>query len=82
MLMSCVCASYNRQWECLAEESAAVKKRPSSGTTRDPVRRLAADHCRGPGTASHAMTVSAYMSVRSPLGGGGLYALRAGRHWL
>ena len=30
-------------------------------------------------TASHAMTVSAYMRVRSPLDGGGLYALRAGR---
>ena len=30
-------------------------------------------------TASHAMTVSAYVSVRSPLVGGGLYALRAGR---
>ena len=30
-------------------------------------------------TASHAMTVCAYVRVRSPLDGGGLYALRAGR---
>ena len=54
-------------------------ERPSSSTTRDPVRRRAADHLRGPGTSYHAMTVIADISVVSPLDGGGLYALRAGR---
>ena len=67
---------------CLAEESAAVRKRPSSSPTRDPGRRRAADHRCGPGTFYHAMTVIAYISVVSPLVGGGLYALRAGRHRL
>ena len=79
MLRGCVCALKDRNPVCLSEESAAVKKRPSSSTTRDPVRRRAADHCRGPGTFYHAMTVIAYISVISPLDGGGLYALRAGR---
>ena len=78
-ITSCVCALKDRQWECLSEESAAFRKRPSSGTTRDPVRRRAADCFRSPGTFYHAMTVIAYISVISPLDGGGLYALRAGR---
>jgi len=82
MLRSCVCATYERYPVCLAEESAAVMERPSSDTTRDPVRRRAADHLRGPGTSYHAMTDIAYISVVSPLDGGGLYALRAGRHRL
>ena len=79
MLRSCVYASYDHQRVCLSEESAAVKKRPSSSTTRDPVRRRAADHRCGPGTFYHAMNVSANMNDISPLDGGGLYALRAGR---
>lgn len=79
MLRSCVCVSYDRQRKYLVVESAAFRKRPSSGTTRDPVRRRAADCFRSPGTFYHAMTVIAYISVISPLDGGGLYALRAGR---
>ena len=42
----------------------------------------AADHLRGPGTSYHAMTVIANISVISPLDGGGLLALRAGRRRL
>ena len=64
---------------CLSEESAAVRSgaRQEEGTPFPHPR--AADCCRSPFPASHAMTVSAYVKVRSPLVGGGLYALRAGR---
>ena len=69
----------DRQWECLSEESAAVKERSSSGTTRDPVRRRAADHRCGPGTFYHVWTIIGNFNVPTSLDGGGLYALRAGR---
>lgn len=64
---------------CLSEESAAVKKRPSSSPTRDPGRRRAADHRCGPGTFYNVWTIIGNFNVPTSLNGGGLYALRAGR---
>ena len=64
---------------CLSEESAAVIKRPSSSTTRDPVRRRAADCFRSPSTSYHVWTIIGNINVPTSLDGGGLYALRAGR---
>ena len=64
---------------CLSEESAAVRSgaRQEEGTPFP--RPRAADCCRSPFTASHAMTVSANIIVVTTPVGGGLYALRAGR---
>ena len=64
---------------CLSEESAAVGAARFKGKPRPFPRQRAADHSRGPGVFYHAMTVSANMDHNSPLVGGGLYALRAGR---
>ena len=63
-------------------ESAAVRggARQEEGTPFPHPR--AADCVRSPFAASHAMTVSANMDHNSPLVGGELYALRAGRHRL
>lgn len=79
MLRSCVCATYDRYPVCLSEESAAVMggARQEGGTPFPHPR--AADCFRSPFTASHATNVSANMDHNSPLDGGGLYALRAGR---
>ena len=65
---------------CLAAESAAVKKQPSSYPTRDPGCRQAADHSRGPFAVSHAKTGIAYISIINTLVGGGLCTLRVGRY--
>ena len=64
---------------CLSESSAAVGAARFKEEPHPFPRQRAADHCRGPFASSHAMTVNANMSVISPLDGGGLYALRAGR---
>ena len=64
---------------CLSESSAAVGAARFKGKPRPFPRQRAADHSRGPGAFYHAMTVSANMDHNSPLVGGGLYALRAGR---
>ena len=82
MLRNSVGSSKDRHPLCLAEESAAVMggARQEGGTPFPHPR--AADCFRSPFTASHAMTVSVNMDHNSPLDGGGLYALRAGRHRL
>ena len=64
---------------CLSEESAAVWAARFKGKPHPFPRQRAADHCRGPGTSYHAMNVIEFICVVSPLDGGGLYALRAGR---
>ena len=75
MLRSCICVSYDRQRECLAEESAAVKERPAYSPTRDPGHQRAADCCRSPFTSYHVWTIIGYVNVPTSLDGGGLYAL-------
>jgi hypothetical protein len=64
---------------CLSEESSTAGAARFKGKPRPFPRQRAADHFRGPGAFYHAMTVSANMGHNSPLVGGGLYALRAGR---
>ena len=82
MLSCSVSASRDRFTLCLSEESAAVVDgaRQEGGTPFPHPR--AADCFRSPFTTFHAITVSTNMDNNSPLVGGGLYALRAGRHWL
>ena len=64
---------------CLAEESAAVGAARFKGKPHPFPRQRAADCFRSPSTSCHVWTIIGNFNVLTSLGGGGLYALRAGR---
>ena len=75
MLRSCICVSYDRQRECLAEESAAIGAARFKGKPHPFPRQRAADCFRSPSTSFHVWTIIGNFNVPTSLDGGGLYAL-------